>query len=83
LQNFKSGIYDLVISDIKMPKIGSFSLYEQIKRIGSNIKVCCITASEGYYKEHFPELKKEGCFIQKPIPLDDLVNRINPILSNQ
>ena len=83
MQNFKSGIYDLVISDIKMPKIDSFSLYEQIKRIGSNVKICCITALEVYYKEHFPELKKEECFMQKPIPLDDLVNRINLVLSNQ
>jgi hypothetical protein len=53
-----------------MPKIDSFSLYEQIKRIGSNIKVCCITASEVYYKEHFPELKKERrMFYTKTYPI--------------
>jgi hypothetical protein len=36
-----------------MPKIDSFSLYEQIKRIGSNIKVCCIIASEVITKNIF------------------------------
>jgi hypothetical protein len=61
-----------------MPKIDDF---KQIKRIDR--EVCFITASEEYYKEHFSELKKEGCFMQKLTSLDDLVNRINLVLFNQ
>jgi DNA-binding response OmpR family regulator len=82
LQNFKPGIYDLVILDIKMPQIDGFTVYEQIKRRDRNVKVCFIIASEEYYKEHFPELKKEECFMQKPIPLDNLLERVNVVLSN-
>ena len=80
MQNFKSGIYDTNIGHQDAKKDG-FRLCEQIKRIDR--EVCFITASEDYCKEHFSELKKEGCFMQKPISLDDLVNRINLVLSNQ
>jgi PleD family two-component response regulator len=31
LENFRTGIYDLVIIDVKMPVIDGFSLYEKIK----------------------------------------------------
>ena len=32
LSSFKSGLYDLAILDIKMPKIDGFQLYEEIKK---------------------------------------------------
>ncbi|MGC2563297.1 MAG: response regulator, partial [Nitrososphaeraceae archaeon] len=31
LQNFKTNFYDLIILDIKMPKMNGFDLYEKIK----------------------------------------------------
>jgi DNA-binding response OmpR family regulator len=80
LQNFKPGIYDLVILDIKMPHIDGFTLYKQIRRRDRIVKVCFITASEEYYKEQFPELKKEECIMQKPISLDNLLGRVNVVL---
>lgn len=84
LRSFKPAVYDLVILDIKMPEIHGFRLYEQIRRIDVNVKVCFITASsEEYYRELFPELKKMECFMQKPILLDDLTNKINLVLANQ
>ena len=33
LHNFKSGIYDLVVLDIKMPKIDGIKLYQEIRKI--------------------------------------------------
>ena len=41
--NFKreaGGLYDLLILDIKMPKMNSFELYEKIKKIDDKAKVC-------------------------------------------
>lgn len=70
LHNFKSGIYDLVVLDIKMPKIDK------------RIKVCFITAPEDYYIKQFPELKEEECFMQKPISTDSFVSRIKLALAN-
>jgi CheY-like chemotaxis protein len=45
LASFKSGLYDLAILDIKMPKMDGFQLYESIKKIDCYVKVCFITAA--------------------------------------
>lgn len=82
LQNFKSGIYDLLVLDIKMPKIDGVKLYQEIRKIDKTVRVCFITASEEYYTEYFPGLKKEACFMQKPISVEDFVSRVNSVLAS-
>ena len=83
LSKFKPGSYDLIILDIKMPKMDGFELYHEIKKKDNNAKVCFLTASELYYEEF---RKKEYCaldrnlFIQKPIDNEDLVKQINKML---
>ena len=42
LSNFKAGMYDLVLLDIKMPKMNGFELYEKIREIDSKVKACYI-----------------------------------------
>src|SRR5215212_5119649 len=62
-----------------MPKMNGFELYQEIEKVDKKAKVCFITAFEVYYqalKEIFPTLDV-GCFIRKPIEIDDLVRRIN------
>jgi len=49
LRNFKAHSYDLVILDIKMPKLNGFALYREIKRLDKKVKVCFLTAGEMYY----------------------------------
>src|ERR1041384_4207015 len=51
LSKYKPGSYDLIILDIKMPKMDGFELYQEIKNKDNNAKVCFLTASELYYKE--------------------------------
>ena len=83
LSKFKPGSYDLIILDIKMPKMDGFELYHEIKKKDNNAKICFLTASELYYEEF---RKKEYCaldrnlFIQKPIDNEDLVKEINKML---
>ena len=83
LSKFKPGSYDLIILDIKMPKMDGFELYHEIKKKDNNAKVCFLTASELYYEEF---RKKEYCaldrnlFIQKPIDNEDLVKEINKMI---
>ena len=84
LKSYRAGVYDLLILDIKMPKMDGFELYDEIKKIDDNAKVCFLTASEMYYKnsrkEKYCSLDK-NLFIQKPIANEDLVEEINKILS--
>jgi DNA-binding response OmpR family regulator len=74
LSNFRAGMYDLVLLDVKMPQINGFELYEKIREIDSKVKACFITAYEVYYqslKEIFPDMDVD-CYV-KPISIDDLV----------
>jgi DNA-binding response OmpR family regulator len=78
LSNFKAELYDLLLIDIKMPKMNGFELYQEIAKVDNRAKVCFITAFEVYYKslrELFPSTNVD-CFIKKPIKTDELVQRI-------
>jgi DNA-binding response OmpR family regulator len=85
LSNYKPNYYDLVILDIKMPKMDGFELYDEIKKKDHKAKVCFLTASELYYEEF---RKKEYCaidkilFIRKPIENEELINQVNRIISS-
>jgi DNA-binding response OmpR family regulator len=89
LSKFKPSYYDLVILDIKMPKMNGFELYTEIQKIDNQVKACFITAGEIYYnevrkgkgkeEEEYCKLDEER-FLQKPISNVDLVNRINKIM---
>ena len=46
LANFMTGIYDLVILDVKMPKIDGFSVYEKIKKLDNKVPICFLTAAD-------------------------------------
>jgi signal transduction histidine kinase/ActR/RegA family two-component response regulator len=82
LSNFKPDYYDLLLIDIKMPKIDGFELYERIRKIDDKVKVWFITAYEVYYKtikEVSSKSKEETIldrFIQKPIEINNLVKQI-------
>jgi DNA-binding response OmpR family regulator len=81
LKDFRSNIYDLVILDIKMPKLNGFQLYEEIKRIDANVKACFLTAGEIYSNESKAVNHDVSCFIRKPIENDELIRRINELIT--
>jgi CheY-like chemotaxis protein len=87
LSSFKTSFYDLMLLDVKMPKMNGFELFREIERREKkkNIKACFITAHEVYYeslKKEFPTLNV-GCFITKPVDIDDLIRRIKTELEPQ
>ncbi|MPZ05805.1 MAG: response regulator [Nitrososphaeraceae archaeon] len=78
LAHFKIGAYDLLLLDIKMPKMNGFQLYEELEKLDKEPKVCFITAFEVYYRslrELFPQIDID-CFIKKPIDTEELIKRI-------
>jgi CheY-like chemotaxis protein len=98
LSDFKSGTYDFVLIDYKMPKMDGSKLYQEIRKIDDRVKISFITAFDVYHEELKKKFHtssntryqdKEGkedsdveCFIQKPIDLDELVKRIKEELNS-
>ena len=85
LSNYKPDYYDLVILDIKMPKMDGFQLYDEIKKKDHKAKVCFLTASELYYEEfrkrEYNAIDK-NLFLRKPIENEELINQVNRIISS-
>ena len=81
LSNFKPDAFDLVLIDIKMPNIDGFELYDKMKKIDRNLKVCFIGMYDNeesckVIKDKFPSLEPE-CFISKKASINELIGRIN------
>ena len=87
LNYYNVSFYDLVILDIKMPKMDGFELYTKIREKDPKVKICFLTASEMYYEKfrktcsEFGRIIGEDCFIQKPIKNEDLVKKLIAIMN--
>jgi DNA-binding response OmpR family regulator len=87
LKRFRPRYYDLVILDIRMPDMNGFELYRQIRRKDNGVKICFLTAVnefmeyEQYRKEAYPKLG-ERHFIAKPVSNDEIIRRVNEMLTN-
>ena len=40
LQEFKPGFYDLMLVDIRMPKLNGFEFYHEVRKSDIRVKVC-------------------------------------------
>lgn len=84
LYAFRKNTIDLVLLDLKMPKMSGMLLYQKLRKIDPNLLFCFITAD----KEYIQYLKKsiaeiEKVVIYKPIHLNDLRSKINSLLSGK
>jgi len=84
LASFRPGNYDLMIIDIRMPKINGFDLYRELKKRDGSVKVCFLTAFEIYYEEFrkmFPTVDVKA-FIRKPVSISSLVSQVNSTIES-
>jgi DNA-binding response OmpR family regulator len=83
-KNFRAGLYDLVLLDIKMPNVDGFQLYQKIKRTDSRVRICFLTASEFYDEEIRKEQGFDGfnkeLFLRKPVEIACLIDTIRPLM---
>jgi DNA-binding response OmpR family regulator len=82
LASFRPGYYDLMIIDIRMPKINGFNLYRELRKKDAKVRVCFLTAFEIYYEEFrklFPTIDVRA-FVRKPINIRSLIRLINSTL---
>ena len=83
-QNHPPDYYDLVITDIRMPKVNGFELYRRIKDTNPNMKIAFITAFE-INKEEFSKVIPSvnvTHFISKPVSISKLREKIKSILDD-
>lgn len=76
--------YDLVLTDIRMPKINGFELYRRIKESNPHMKIVFITAFE-INKDEFSKVIPSVDvidFISKPVSMSTLITKLNSILNN-
>jgi CheY-like chemotaxis protein len=83
LDNFETGLYDLVIIDTVMPDMNGFEVYRRLKELDGKVKVCFLVPGvlyEDATRRLFPELDKSS-FIQIPVANEPLVRKVGEALS--
>ena len=81
LKENSDNYYDLVLTDIRMPKINGFELYRRIKETNPNMKIVFITAFE-INKDEFSKVIPSVDvidFISKPVSMSTLITKLNSI----
>ena len=79
IAEFKINFYDLLLLDVNMPKLNGFEFSEKILELDLNVRVCYISAGEmniEALREQYKSLSM-GCFIKKPVEIENFVRRIN------
>jgi DNA-binding response OmpR family regulator len=87
LNYYKVNFYDLVILDIKLPKMDGFELYTKIREKDPKVKICFLTAvtksneEAGKIRLAFGKTINEDYFIQKPVEMEDLLEKLTSIMN--
>jgi two-component system, OmpR family, response regulator ChvI len=95
LRNFKKALedtanekkhpYGLVLTDIRMPNMNGFDLYEKIRELDKDIKVRFLTASEINHDEFKEKVAPtiddtQNCIIEKPVDNQKLLNVVSKLM---
>jgi DNA-binding response OmpR family regulator len=78
LSEFKPDFYDLLLVDINMPKMNGFDFCVKVFEMDVNPRVCFMSSgliNQEALREQYLSLSI-GCFIKKPVTIEDLVKRV-------
>ena len=72
LEKFKSGRFDVLITDLRMPNMDGFSLISEIRKLSEDVNIVIVSAFQGEHE--ISESSKFNIFefLKKPLDLDDL-----------
>lgn len=82
-QNHPDNYYDLVLTDLKMPKINGFELYMRMKEKNPRMKFAFMTAYDNIDKEKFANYSPvidPNSFISKPVTASKLKSKLMYII---
>ena len=83
LETVKTGVYDMVITDLKMPKMDGIRLLESIKEVDPTLSVVVMTAF-GTIETAVEATRKGACdFITKPFRRERILMIIENVMSFQ
>lgn len=79
---FRDGpVFDLVLTDLRMPHVGGREFFQRIRTICPDIKVIAASA----YEEHHvvQQMKREGlhAYLQKPFEVNELLRTVRNVLA--
>jgi DNA-binding NtrC family response regulator len=82
LDNYVAGKYELIITDIRMPKLNGFELYRLIVSKDPNAKIVFMSAFE-LVEDHIKQFAPHSYgFIRQPFRMQDLIELLKRALAS-
>ena len=75
-----AGYYDLIISDIMMPKMDGYQLVRALREAGLTIHVMMITAKDAFDDMRMGFLSGSDDYMVKPVNVNEMVLRVGALL---
>ena len=83
LQKFKTGTFDLILSDINMPGMNGITMVKKIKEIDKDIPVIMLSAhNESGYHEIVYNIGVDA-YLPKPLSLEQLTEALTELMHRQ
>lgn len=79
LEHLEDVKFDLVITDLRMPKMGGLELFDEMERRSFNIPVLVITGTPQEASKCEDRKRKFAGFLTKPFDLQDFLKTIESI----
>ncbi len=80
LEAIDVGYFDLIISDIMMPKVDGYELVRSIREAGQNTPVMMITAKDAFDDMRLGFLSGTDDYMVKPVNVNEMVLRVSALL---
>lgn len=80
LDKMKKETFDLILSDIMMPKLDGFALLEKIRGNDSHIPIIFMTARDDKFSKQLGYKLGVDDYVVKPFDLDELLMKVGAIL---
>jgi DNA-binding response OmpR family regulator len=77
---FKTGDFDVIVSDVMMPKMDGFALVEKIRGEDKDIPILFMTARDDKFSKQLGFKLGVDDYLVKPFDMDELALRIGAIL---